>query len=168
MIVERLLNPRFRVMVLDLKKFKPGEVLEYLRRSGVHTWKPHGGLDLELEVESFIASTYGEYVYVLRFKGETYLGRSMEKVLKKEWGSPKTYLVRNEAGLKRLLLQELSLKAKVSLLLPQWVLWSVVGFYAVSWVRENVLVSFLLTAFGFLLNDIIKTVDYLVLGYCNA
>ncbi len=168
MIVERLLSPSYTVTVLNLKKFEPKDVLEGFRGRGFHLWKPHAGLDLELEVESFIASTYGKHVYVLRFEGETYLARGEEKVLRKEWKGPKVYLVRHEAGLKRLLLQELSLKAKVSLLLPQWILWSVVGFYALSWVKENFLVSFLLTVFGFLLNDIVRVVDYLVLGYCNA
>ena len=168
MIVEKLLSPAYTVTVLDLRKFEPKDVLEGFRRRDFHIWNPHGGLDLELEVESFIASTYGKYVYVLRFKSETYLARGEEKVLRKEWKEPKTYLVRHEAGLRRLLLQELSLKAKLSLLLPQWVLWSVVGVYALSWLKENVLVSFLLTAFGFVLNDVVRVLDYLVLGYCNA
>ncbi len=168
MIVEKLLSPAYTVTVLNLKKFEPKDVLEGFRRRGFHIWKSQGGLDIELEIESFIASTYGKYVYVLRFKEETYLARGEEKVLRKEWKEPKTYLVRHEAGLKRLLLQELSLKAKLSLLLPQWILWGVVGFYALSWVKENVLVSFLLTVFGFVLNDIVRIFDYLVLGYCNA
>ncbi|ASJ07188.1 hypothetical protein [Thermococcus pacificus] len=167
-IVEKLLSPAYTVTVLNLKKFEPKDLLEGFKRRGFHIWKSLSGLDIELEIESFIASTYGKYVYVLKFKEETYLARGKEKVLRKEWKGPKTYLVRHVAGLKRLLLQELSLKAKLSLLLPQWILWSMVGVYALSWLKEDVLMSFLLTIFGFALNDIVKAVDYLILGYCNA
>ncbi|ASJ09237.1 hypothetical protein A3L11_08355 [Thermococcus siculi] len=168
MIVERLLHPPYTVLVMDLKKFERDKIIEGFRRRGAHVWKFSGDLDPELEVESFIASTYGGYVYVLRFKGETYLARAEERIRGKDWGEPGSYFVRDENGLKRFLLRELSLKSKLLLDIPSALIWMAIGLGIMSRIEENPVGSFLLIFLGFFFNDIAKVLEYLILGYCKA
>ncbi|NJE04558.1 hypothetical protein E3E36_00010 [Thermococcus sp. M36] len=167
MIVEKILRPAYTILVADLKKFEPGDILEGFGRRGAHVWKLQGELDLELEVESFISTTYGEYVYVLRFKGTTYLARSTEKITGKDW-NPNSYLARDENGLKRFLLRELSLKSKLLLEIPSAAIWIAISFGIINRIKENPIGSFLLIFLGLFFNDIAKALEYLILGYCKA
>ncbi len=165
-MLERLLKPEYRAHVVPMKKFKGDEVAPVLKRRGAFVLELKGN-DVELEVESFLAGTWGRYTYVLKLSDGRMLARADRPVLKEVKGT-KRYLARDEKGLERLILSELSTRAKLRILAPRWILWTAVGLSAFQWLRENFLVSFLLTAFGFVLDDVLKFLDCILLSYCRA
>ncbi|AFL96179.1 hypothetical protein CL1_1984 [Thermococcus cleftensis] len=79
MFFERLLDPCCRVKVLDLSKFERERIIEGFRRKGFHVSELSEDVDRELAVESFLASSYGENVYVLKFGRRTYVARGEKK-----------------------------------------------------------------------------------------
>lgn len=168
MVFERLLSPRYRVMVFNMSKFKPEEIVEEFRRKGAHVLKLSRDIDIELAIESFLASSYGDYFYVLKFpKGRTFLVRHAERIEEKKWPSPRRYIARDENGLKRFLIKEASLKTMLLMEVPRIVIWSVVWLLVWRYFEEYPFGTFLLLAFGFLLSDLSKVLEYSLLGYCG-
>ncbi len=168
MIVERLLSPSHRIRILDMNKFKPEDVVEVLRRKGAHVSEFQKDIDVELAIESFIASSYGPYVYVLKFpKGKLFLARHTVWVSEKNWPKPTKYIARDENGLKRLLLREISKKSMILTEIPSIIIWGAVWWLVWSYFEEYPLGTFLLFFLGFLLNDLAKAFEYFVLGYCR-
>ena len=168
MLAERLLRPGYRVMVFGMKKFEPGKVIEGFRRRGAHVKEIRKEFGPELEVDSFLSTTYGKYVYVLHFADVTYLARSMERIIEESWGSPGSYLVRNESGLRRFLLRELSLKSKLLLDVPSVIIWMAISLGIINRIEKNPIGSFLLVFLGIFFSDAAKFLEYLLLGYCRA
>ncbi|MDI3474604.1 MAG: hypothetical protein PWQ79_381 [Thermococcaceae archaeon] len=166
LVLERLINPGYRVFVVDAKNFQPEEITEGLRRRGAMVVEILGESDPELEIESFLSSTYGEYVYLLKFKDGRYLARSPDEVVEKNWSSSR-YLVRDENALKRFLLRELSLKSRLALELPPKIITAFIWVLAFQLIEEKPFGSFLLMALGFVTGELFKLFEYLTLGYCR-
>ncbi len=167
MILTKLLDPKFRVTVVKPRKSKPEDIVEALRVRGAHVHRFEKETDPELVIDAFMASSYGEYVYVLKFKGQTYLARGPKKLIKKSSAPTHSYIARDERGLEKLLLRELSLKSRLRVDLPTLLLWMAIGVLILQWLRQNFIASFILTLFGFLISDLLNLVNYIVLGYCD-
>ncbi|WP_157723224.1 hypothetical protein [Thermococcus barossii] len=168
MIVERLLSPSYRIRVLNMGKFEPGEIVDGFRQRGAYIMEFPRDIDPELAIESFMASSYGPYVYVLKFpKGRLFLARHTTWVFEKKWPSPERYIARDESGLKRFLLKEASRKSMILMEVPAMLIWGVVWWLIWKYSREYPLATFLLFFLGFLLNDLAKVFEYFVLGYCK-
>ncbi len=165
-MLERLLKPEYRAYVVLMKKFRKNEVVPVLKRRGAFVLELKGE-NVELEVESFLTGTWGKYTYILKLSDGKILARADKPVVKEVKGTER-YLARDEKGLERLVLSELSTHAKLRILAPRWILWTTIGLIAFTWLRKNFLASFLLTAFGFVLDDVLKFLDCLLLGYCRA
>ncbi|WP_258084359.1 hypothetical protein [Thermococcus thermotolerans] len=168
MIVERLLKPSYRIRILNMNKFKPEDVVEALRRKGAHVSEFQRDIDIELAIESFIASSYGPYVYVLKFpKGKLFLARHTNRISEDNWPNATKYMARDENGLKRFLLREVSRKSMIIIEAPPVIIWAAVWWLVWSYFEEYPLGTFLLFFLGFLLNDLAKAFEYFVLGYCR-
>ena len=165
-MLERLLKPEYRAYVVPMKKFRRNEVVPVLKRREAFVLELKGE-DVESEVESFLAGTWGRYTYILKLSDGKMLARADRPVVKEVKGTER-YLARNEKGLERLVLSELSTRAKLRILAPRWILWTAVGLAAFQWLRENFLASFFLTVLGFVLDDVLKFLDCLILCYCRA
>jgi len=168
MAIERILSPSYHVAVLELQKFEPDEIVESFKRRGAHITLLSKELDPELEIESFMSSSYGGYVYLLKFKEKTFLARHKEPVDEKDWKSPKKFIARDENGLKRLILSRISWKERLLLELPPFIIWASVIFEIMKRVWDNPLISFAWIFVGFVLNEVAKLLEYLLLGYCEG
>ena len=169
MIIERLLSPSYRIRIFNMNRFKPEDVLDVFRKAGAYVSEFQKSIDIELAIESFIASSYGTHVYVLKFpKGKLFLARHTRWIFERNWPKPTEYLARDENGLKRLLLREISKKSMILLEAPSVIVWGAVWWLIWSYFREYPLGTFLLFFFGFFLNGLAKTFEYFVLGYCKA
>ncbi|NJE61372.1 hypothetical protein [Thermococcus sp. 21S7] len=167
MLVGKLLNPSYRVRVIKAHQLDEGKVLDGFRRAGFHVSEVGKDLDPELSVESFLSSSYGNWIYVIRLKrGRVFLARGEGKVpgLK---SSDSDYLVRDDNGLKRLLIREVSKKAMLLIEVPRVVVWGLVWWLIWKYFEEYPLGTFLLFFLGFVLNDLASAVEYFVIGYCR-
>lgn len=168
MVVERILHPSYHVAVLELHKFEPDKIVEAFKRRGAHITLLSNELDPELEIESFMSSSYGGYVYLLKFREKTFLARHGKPLEGKDWKSPKKFIARDENGLKRLILSRISWKERLLLELPPFVIWAFVIFEIMKMVGDNPIVSFAWLVIGFVLNEVAKLFEYLLLGYCEG
>ncbi|NJE02990.1 hypothetical protein [Thermococcus sp. MV11] len=167
MFFERLLDPCCRVKVLDLSKFERERIIEGFRRKGFHVSELSEDVDRELAVESFLASSYGENVYVLKFGRKTYVARGEKRAVGRGWQSGNLYLIRDENGLKRFLLREISLGFRLQVELPAIAIWLGIGIGVAKMFGDNPLASFLLLFLGFPLEGVVKLIQYFVLDYCS-
>ncbi|ASJ14008.1 hypothetical protein [Thermococcus radiotolerans] len=169
MIVERLLKPSYRIRVLELRKFEPNEVVKGLRGKGIYVFELTRDLDAELAVESFLASSYGGYVYIIDFgEGRKFLARSTEPIKEDSWPTPKRFMARDENGLKRFIVSRTSLRERLLTELPPLVIWGAVFLGIINRAfRDNPGGSLFLVFFGFILNDLAKLVEYALIGYCE-
>lgn len=167
MMAERLLKPRYRVAVIDLQKFEPEGIIGAFKRKGAHVSPLSGELDPGLAVDAFLSSSYGDYVYVLKFNGRTFLARHTKPIKEKNWKAPKRYMVRDESGLRRILLQETSKRAMLLTGASVALIWGTVLWFVWMYLRGNPFATFLMFFLGFLLTDVEKVLQYLTLGYCR-
>ncbi|ANF23400.1 hypothetical protein [Thermococcus piezophilus] len=72
MLLERLLKPAYHFRVWWLK-FESEKFKEGLRQNGINPVELREDWDAELMVESFLASSFGKYVYLMKFKDGTKL-----------------------------------------------------------------------------------------------
>ncbi|NJE10360.1 hypothetical protein [Thermococcus sp. MAR1] len=169
MIVKRILRPAYRIRVLEFAKSTPKDILPHFKRKGAYVVEFSSDIDPELHVESFLASSYGEYVYLLKFKdGKMFLARHTSWVSKEEWPSPKRFMARDENGLKRFLVSRTSLRERFLTELPPLVIWGAVFLGIINRAfRDNPSGSLFLLFFGFILNDLAKLLEYALIGYCE-
>ncbi|KUH33884.1 hypothetical protein APY94_03905 [Thermococcus celericrescens] len=168
MIIGRFLSPSYHIRVLKLDKFKPEEIVNGFRRRGAHVSEFPRDIDIELAIESFMASSYGDYVYVLKFpKGRLFLARHTKRLHEKKWPNSGRYIARDENGLKRFLLREVSRKSMVIIEVPRIIIWGAVWWLVWNYFERYPLGTFLLFFVGFFLDDLSKVLEYFVLGHCR-
>ena len=168
MILGRLLSPRYRIRVFNMGKFRPENIVEGFRRRGAHVLELREDIDTELTIESFLASSYGDYIYVLKFpKGRLFLARHTERLDEKKWPSAERYIARDESGLRRFLFKEASRRSMLLMEAPLVLIWGAVWWLVWKYFEEYPLGTTLLFLLGFLLTDLSKVMEYSILGYCK-
>ncbi len=168
MFLDRLLSPSYRIRVFKFRNLGPEDVMESFQKRGGRISEVPEGMDLELAIESLLASHYGNYVYVLKFKDKkAFISTLQEEITGKRWPSPDRFIARDEDGLKRFLLRELSRKSLLFMEVPTMIIWGAVWWLIWKYFESYPLGSILLFFIGFLLNDFAKVFEYFVLGYCR-
>ncbi len=108
MVFKRFLNPIYLFYSLKLTEGDTELALQSFKNRGARVHRIEGTMEPELEIESFLASSFGKYVYLIRIgKGIRYLAMGEENIMERKW-RPQSYLVRDENGLKRLIVKEIS------------------------------------------------------------
>lgn len=165
---ERFLNPRYHIRILKLSDFEPEKIVAIFRRKGAHVHELGESIDVELAIESFIASSYGDYVYVVKLpKGRTFLAGHTKKLYETKWPEAGRYIARDESGLKRFLLREVSRKSMILIEVSRIAIWGAVWWVIWSHFKEYTFGAFLLLFLGFVLDELSKVLEYLILGYCR-
>ena len=170
MLLSRLLNPSYHIRVFKFNNLKVEEVIESFRKKGARPYEvqKESDLDLELTIESLLASNYGSYIYLLKFKGDrTFISAFPKEIKERHWPKPTNFIARDENGLKRFLLRELSRKSLFFIEVPTMLIWTVVWLLIWQYFESYPLGSILLFFLGFILNDFAQIFEYFVLGYCK-
>ena len=168
MFLDRLLSPSYRIRVFKFRNLGSEDVMENFQKRGGRISEVPEGMDLELAIESLLASYYGNYVYVLKFKDKkAFISTLPGEITGKRWPSPDRFIARDEDGLKRFLLRELSRKSLLFMEVPTMIIWGAVWWLIWKYFESYPLGSILLFFIGFLLNDFAKVFEYFVLGYCR-
>ncbi|NJE47270.1 hypothetical protein E3E35_07630 [Thermococcus sp. GR7] len=167
MLLERLLKPSYRFRIWELE-FDSKKFVEGLRRKGIHVAELREDWDVELTVEAFLGSTFGEHVYLIKFKdGIKLLARTTDPLKKEFKLKENAYLVRNEGALKKLILSQTSTMMKILMGFQPLVIWAPLVFGLQYLDERYPFAGFFLVLLGFFLNDLLKTLEYFILGYCR-
>jgi len=169
-VLSRLLNPSYHIRVFNFRRLKPEEVVESLRRRGLSPIEIQrdSNLDIELMIESILASTYGSYIYVLKFEGgRMFVSAFPREIRRKGWPKPQRFIARDEIGLKRFLLRELSRKSLFFMEIPAMAIWVAICWLIWEYFERYPLGSILFLFIGFILNDLAEIFEYFMLGYCK-
>lgn len=166
MLVEKLFKNGKTVFKVNFKKDSTPEerVLEVFKAKGFKVRRLFKEIPIEGQVEEFLQTTHGDYVYLLCFPENRYLTRGGVEIKPRKTPFEK-FLARNDAGLKRLLLSILSRKKMLLYEAPIAAGWLLIGLGFIKMLGTNFLPSLIFYALGFALNEAADLIRYYTLGY---
>ncbi|NJE08798.1 hypothetical protein E3E31_09740 [Thermococcus sp. M39] len=170
MLFGKLISPRYHLRIWKLK-FEKEKIKEGLKLRSIKFIEFYeDSYDAELKVDSLLASAISEkYVYLMKFENNGNLLVISEKPLTKEGISKQdAYLVHDEATLKKLILSQNSKKSRILMEFQPLLVWSPIAF-AITYLTKKVpLLTFFFAIGGyFIIKELLKILEYYLLGYCR-
>ncbi|AEC51326.1 hypothetical protein PNA2_0410 [Pyrococcus sp. NA2] len=157
MILEKVIRPRYKIMVMkkaNVEDLKKGglQVVELMDNS-------------ELAIEYFVDSTFGKFIYIIKTEdGRIFLARGDKELKNPE----KTFLVKDENGLKKSLISQVNGKERIKFRGISLGIAVVLGFLLSILTNKEDYVFVFIFIMSMLESFLERIVMFYFLGYCEA